>query len=79
LRPGRLLDSCGLPDFLVSQTLHGLVVFYASCNLPDSCSLPDSYGLPDFCGLQTLKEVTFILKTLTSFKREYVHKRLYTC
>jgi hypothetical protein len=60
-------DSCRLPGFLVSWTLHGLVVFYASCCLPDSL------------GLQTLKAVAFILKTFTSFKGEPVNRHLYTC
>jgi hypothetical protein len=79
-----LPDSCRFPDFLVSQIHHGFVVFYASCSLPDSCSLlescglPDSCGLTNSCGLQTLKAVTFVLKTLTTFKRERVHNCLYT-
>ncbi len=63
-------------DFLVSWTLHGLVVLYASCSLLNSRSLPDSGSLPDSLGLRTLKVVMFILKTFTSFKGEHSYSCL---
>jgi hypothetical protein len=71
-------DSCGLPDFVEFQTLHGLLVFCASCSLLDSYSLPDSCSLPNFCSLPDSQGSYIYLEKPINFKGVHIHNHQYT-